>query len=86
MRNQKCSKFLKYLLVFLCIGFTGNYKYFRGGFITRCHGSLFDKDGEIDAVQLEFPKELRKGGKRVVDRLGKATGKAIAQFYKSWYQ
>ena len=66
--------------------FTGNYKYFRGGFITRCHGSRFDLKGEIDAVQLEFPKELRFGGKDVLNRLGKATGNVISQFYKAWYR
>ena len=66
--------------------FIGNYKYFRGGFITRCHGSRFNTKSEVDAVQLEFPKELRKGGKRVLNRLGKTTGKVVAQFYKSWYQ
>ena len=66
--------------------FTGDYKYYPGGFITRCHGSRFDAKSEIDAVQLEFPKELRFGGKDVLNRLGKATGNVISQFYKHWYQ
>ena len=63
----------------------GNYKYYRGGFITRCHGSRYDENNEVDAVQLEFPKELRFGGKKVVEALGKATGEVIVDFYKYWY-
>ena len=63
---------------------TGTWTYFDGGFITRCHGSRFG--GEVDAVQLEFPSELRKGGTRVLERLGKTTGEVIALFYKYWYQ
>jgi len=63
----------------------GDYKYYRGGFITRCHGSRYDEKSEIDAVQLEFPKELRLGGKKKLEALGKATGEVIARFYKHWY-
>ena len=65
--------------------FAGNYKYYRGGFITRCHGSRFDLKGEIDAVQMEFPAELGNGGESVVETLGNATGEVIAEFYKFWY-
>jgi len=61
----------------------GEWKYFNGGFITRCHGSRFG--GEIDAVQIEFPTELTKSAE-VVEKLGKTTGKVIAAFYTSWYQ
>ena len=64
---------------------TGNYKYYRGGFITRCHGSRYEESSEIDAVQLEFPKELRLGGKKKLEGLGKATGQVIADFYEQWY-
>jgi hypothetical protein len=63
--------------------FKGTWKYFDGGLITRCHGSLFG--GEIDAVQMEFPFELGYGGTSVVESLGKAAGKVIAEFYESWY-
>ena len=82
MFKECCATFLNVSW----LPFTGDYKYYPGGFITRCHGSRFDPKSEIDAVQLEFPKELRFGGKDVLNRLGKTTGKVIAQFYKYWYE
>ena len=65
---------------------TGENKYYRGGFITRYHGSRYDNADEVDAVQLEFPRELRLGGADVIQSLGKATGKIITKFYNSWYR
>ena len=64
----------------------GEHKFFRGGFITRYHGSRYDNADEVDAVQLEFPKELRLGSENVVESLGKATGQIITKFYKTWYE
>ena len=72
-------------MFYLYLGNIGDYKYYRGGFITRCHGSRYDEKSKIDAVQLEFPKELRLGGKKKLEALGKATGEVIARFYKYWY-
>lgn len=37
--------------------FPGGDKYYRGGWITQIHGSR--DGGNIDAVQLEFPTEIR---------------------------
>lgn len=64
----------------------GSVRYYRGGFITRYHGSRYDENDEIDAVQLEFPRQLRMGGSDVVNKLGKTTGGIIVKFYNAWYE
>ena len=64
---------------------TGDVRYYRGGFITRYHGSRYDDNDEVDAVQIEFPRQLRMGGEKVVNLLGKAVGDILVNFYNTWY-
>ena len=64
------------------------YKFFRGGFTVQCHGP--QNNGEIDAVQMELPSELRlkregnDDSKR--NNVGQAVGNAISEFYDYWYK
>ena len=71
-----------YYLYFMC---TGDLGYYRGGFITRYHGSRYDDNDEVDAIQIEFPRQLRMGGEKVVNDLGKAVGNILVNFYDTWY-
>eukprot|EP00095_Tigriopus_kingsejongensis_P000672 maker-scaffold340_size202118-snap-gene-0.24 protein:Tk00672 transcript:maker-scaffold340_size202118-snap-gene-0.24-mRNA-1 annotation:"PREDICTED: uncharacterized protein LOC102462580 isoform X1" len=63
----------------------GTDKYYRGGYITRAHGSLME--GQIDAIQLETPREVRQdGGPQGMTRFAQSLGRAIARFYLRHYQ
>ena len=57
-------------------------KYYRGGYITRYHGSRYG--GNIDAIQVEIPAELRM---RSLERekFAKALGRSIHKFYQTNY-
>ena len=58
-------------------------KYYRGGYITRYHGSRYG--GNIDAIQVEIPAELRV---RSLERekFAKALGRSIHKFYQTNYR
>ena len=62
--------------------------FFSGGFTVQCHGS--QNNGEIDAVQMELPSEIRliregnDDSKR--ENVGQAVGNAISEFYIYWYK
>ncbi|TRY78651.1 hypothetical protein TCAL_06615 [Tigriopus californicus] len=63
----------------------GMEKYFRGGYITRQHGSM--SEGHVDAIQLEIPKELRQdGGPVVLAKFAKSLGCAIVKFFQRHYE
>lgn len=57
-------------------------KYYRGGYITRYHGSRYE--GNVDAIQVEIPAELRV---RSLERekFAKALGRSIHKFYQTNY-
>ena len=76
---------LSLLIRIFCPKTLGKSIYLSGGFITRYHGSRYDNHDEVDAIQIEFPRTLRMGGDEVVNDLGKASGKIISKFYKTWY-
>lgn len=62
----------------------GQDKYFRGGWITQEHGSR--DGGEVDAIQMEFPSELRydageEGWRDLAVRVGRVISRFHGQFY-----
>jgi len=62
----------------------GDEKYFKGGEITRMYGSR--DGGQVDAIQLEMPAEMRyQGGREVRHRFADALGEAIHKFYTRYY-
>jgi len=62
----------------------GEEKYFSGGEITRMYGSR--NSGQVDAIQLEMPAEMRyQGGREVRHRFADALGEAIHKFYSRYY-
>lgn len=62
----------------------GGEKYFRGGEITRMYGSR--EGGQVDAIQLEMPAEMRyQGGREVRHRFADSLGEAIHKFYTRYY-
>jgi len=57
-------------------------KYYRGGYITRYHGSRYE--GNVDAIQLEMPKNLRLQ-RNLRKPFAKAVGRVISTFYSLNY-
>ena len=75
--------------VVLCVVFillsmiSDGRKYYRGGYITRYHGSQYE--GEVDAIQLEMPRNLRHEDD-LRPAFARAVGRSIARFYRLNYQ
>jgi len=62
----------------------GSDKYWSGGFITQQYGSR--EGGQVDAIQLEMPSELRiKGGEKVRTEFAETLGEVLWQFYHQYY-
>jgi len=65
--------------------FPGKDKYFNGGFTTKEHGSR-DNGGLVDAIQLEFPSEIRReGGRGLRIQFAKDLAKILEDFYTRNY-
>eukprot|EP00095_Tigriopus_kingsejongensis_P000671 maker-scaffold340_size202118-snap-gene-0.23 protein:Tk00671 transcript:maker-scaffold340_size202118-snap-gene-0.23-mRNA-1 annotation:"PREDICTED: uncharacterized protein LOC100492536" len=65
--------------------FPGEDKYYRGGYITKTHGSMYE--GNVDAIQLEMPSEWRYDGTlEQRNQFANAIGASIAKFYELFYQ
>jgi len=63
----------------------GNDLYYRGGYTAQVHGSR--DGGVVDAIQLEFPGEIRTdGGKALRQQFSLALAKIIENFYQTNYQ
>ena len=64
--------------------YPGKDKYYKGGYITQTHGS--SKEGEIDAIQLELPAEIRhEGGEELRESFSKDLAKILAKFIEQYY-
>ena len=62
-----------------------NEKYYRGGWITQIHGSR--DGGNIDAIQLEFPTEIRiEATEEDRERFGVRLAENIEKFQSLYYQ
>jgi len=65
--------------------FPGTDKYFNGGFTTKEHGSR-DNGGNVDAIQMEIPSEIRgQGGRGLRIQFAKDLAKIIEDFYTRNY-
>ena len=61
-----------------------NEKYYRGGWITQIHGSR--EGGNIDAIQLEFPTEIRvEASEEERTKFGVKLAKNIEKFQSLFY-
>jgi len=63
--------------------YPGQDKYYRGGWITQIHGSR--DGGNIDAIQLEFPQEIRVEASEDRVRFGVTLAKNIETFQSLYY-
>jgi len=62
----------------------GTDKYYKGGYITQTHGS--NLGGDIDAIQLEVPAEIRhEGGEEYREHFSKELAKILAKFVELYY-
>lgn len=62
----------------------GDDKYYRGGWITQIHGSR--DGGKIDAIQLEFPTEIRtEVSEEKRNKFSDELAHNIVMFYKLYY-
>ena len=65
--------------------FPGTDLYYRGGYTVQTHGS--NSGGVVDAIQLEFPGEIRIDGKKKLrDQFSVSLAKIIERFYKKNYK
>jgi len=63
----------------------GTDLYYRGGYTAQVHGS--SHGGVVDAIQLEFPGEIREdGGKSLRNSFSKSLAKIIQEFHKTNYK
>ena len=59
--------------------------YYRGGYTTQVHGSR--DGGVVDAIQLEFPGEIRiDGGDELRQQFSTNLAKILEEFYSQNYQ
>ena len=62
----------------------GEDKYYKGGYITQNHGS--SSGGEVDAIQLELPSELRhERGPEVRERFARDLARVLVRFMQKYY-
>lgn len=60
-------------------------KYYRGGWITQIHGSR--DGGNIDAIQLEFPSEIRmEVSKEKRESFAEELARNIVKFMQLYYK
>ena len=65
---------------------SGTFRYFRGGYTTRTHGSIA-AGSKVDAIQLETPIEMRvDAGKEGLRNFGRGLANAIVQYYQTYYR
>merc|ERR1712106_10278 len=63
----------------------GKDLYYRGGYTAQVHGSR--DGGVVDAIQLEFPGEIRiDGGKTMRDQFAITVGQILEEYYGINYQ
>ena len=65
----------------------GADKYYKGGYITQTHGSSGSGGtGQIDAIQLELPAEIRhERGPEHRERFARACAKVLVRFMEKYY-
>lgn len=62
----------------------GEDKYYKGGYITQTHGS--SAGGEVDAIQLELPSELRhERGPELRERFARDCARVLVRFMEKYY-
>ena len=62
----------------------GTDLYYRGGYTAQVHGS--SHGGVVDAIQLEFPGEIREGGGKVLrKKFSTAVAQILQQFFSNNY-
>jgi len=61
----------------------GKDKYYRGGYITQTHGS--DKSGQVDAIQIEVPGEVRFDNKAGRAKYARALARSVKTFHEKFY-
>ena len=62
----------------------GEDKYYKGGYITQTHGSA--SGGEVDAIQLELPSELRhERGPELREKFARDCARVLASFMEKYY-
>ena len=63
----------------------GTDLYYRGGYTTQVHGSR--DGGVVDAIQLEFPGEIRiDGGKQLREQFSTTLATILQEYYSTNYQ
>jgi len=62
----------------------GQDKYYRGGYITQVHGSR--SGGDIDAIQIEVPQEIREwGGDQLRTSFARTLARILLDFHNMYY-